>query len=151
MRPYRVYRIENGTVIDHITNGQALKVLHILDLGTDSEIAVGMNFESKKLGKKDIVKVENAFVADEVADKIALIAPRATVNNIRDGELVSKHAIRVPDCLSGALRCINPNCITNKECIVTRFVRVPDRPRLAYRCAYCERIMDEPDFADNLV
>jgi aspartate carbamoyltransferase regulatory subunit len=149
-RPLRVYQLDNGTVIDHIANGQALRVIRLLGLGRDSVVAVGMNFDSEKLGRKDLVKVENLYLTDAQANKVALVAPEATVNIIRRGKLVKKHAIAIPEELVGLLRCSNPRCITNHEAAATRFRRVPERARPAYRCAYCERVMEEPELAENL-
>ncbi len=94
----KVPRIKDGSVIDHITAGNAVKVLHILGIPKESSstVSVAMNVRSK-LGKKDIVKVENRELDPQEVDKIALIAPKATINIIRDYEVASKHKVKLPD------------------------------------------------------
>ncbi|RLF31243.1 MAG: aspartate carbamoyltransferase regulatory subunit [Thermoplasmata archaeon] len=145
MKELRVQPIKNGTVIDHIPAGMALKVLHILGIphkGAESIVSVAMNVRSKIMGKKDIVKVEDRELEPKEVDKIALIAPRATINIIRDYEVVEKHRVKLPKEVIGILKCPNPTCISNSnEPIESRFIVINDNPpRL--RCYYCER---EPD------
>ncbi|MDM7913205.1 MAG: aspartate carbamoyltransferase regulatory subunit, partial [Methanotrichaceae archaeon] len=107
----RVKPIKNGTVIDHIAGGQALNVLKILGISgtTDATVSVVMNVESKKLGKKDIVKVEDRELKEEEVNKIALIAPAATINIIRDYSVVEKRTVDLPDEIVGVVRCQNPS------------------------------------------
>jgi len=143
--------IKEGTVIDHITAGNAVKVLHILGIPEktlDSVVSVAMNVKSK-IGKKDIVKVENRELKPEEVNKIALIAPKATINIIRDYEVVKKFRVHLPDEIVGIVRCPNPNCISNaREPIQSRF-RVISRDPIRIKCCYCER---EPEnIADNII
>jgi len=143
--------IKEGTVIDHITAGNAVKVLHILGIPEktlDSVVSVVMNVKSK-IGKKDIVKVENRELKPEEVNKIALIAPKATINIIRDYEVVKKFKVHLPDEIVGIVRCPNPNCISNaREPIQSRF-RVISRDPIRIKCRYCER---EPEnIADNII
>jgi len=143
--------IKEGTVIDHITAGNAVKVLHILGIPEktlDSVVSVAMNVKSK-IGKKDIVKVENRELKPEEVNKIALIAPKATINIIRDYEVVKKFKVHLPDEIVGIVRCPNPNCISNaREPIQSRF-RVISRDPIRIKCCYCER---EPEnIADNII
>jgi len=143
--------IKEGTVIDHITAGNAVKVLHILGIPEktlDSVVSVVMNVKSK-IGKKDIVKVENRELKPEEVNKIALIAPKATINIIRDYEVVKKFKVHLPDEIVGIVRCPNPNCISNaREPIQSRF-RVISRDPIRIKCCYCER---EPEnIADNII
>jgi aspartate carbamoyltransferase regulatory subunit len=135
--------IKNGTVIDHITPGNAVNVLHILGIPktSSSVVSVAMNVKSK-IGKKDIVKVENRELLSSEVDKIALIAPKATINIIRDYEVVKKHRVKLPKEIIGIVKCSNPTCISNsKEPVNSRFIVMnQDPPQI--KCYYCER---EPD------
>jgi len=139
----KIPRIKDGTVIDHIPPGNAIKVLHILGIphSSSSVVSVAMNVRSK-MGKKDIVKVENRELDRHEVDKIALIAPKATINIIRDYEVAKKHRVELPDEIIGIVKCSNPTCISNsKEPVKSRFKVInKDPPRI--RCYYCER---EPD------
>lgn len=142
-----VNAIKNGTVIDHIPAKSMFKVLQILGLdGVDDMIAFGTNFESKKLGKKGIIKVSNVFFLDEEINKIALVAPDAKLNTIKDYEVVEKRVVEVPDDIIGIARCVNPKCITNNETITTKF-NVVSKKDVSLKCHYCGKITDQ----DNLV
>ena len=152
-RELRVSKIKDGTVIDHIDAGRALHVLRILGL-TGSEglvIAVVMNVPSRKLGRKDIVKVEGLELREEQVNKIALIAPSATINIIRDYEVVEKVKVRVPPIVEGLLRCANPNCISNqpREPITPRFYVRSLRP-LKMVCGYCGTELNQDDVIRQL-
>jgi len=146
----KIPRIKNGTVIDHITAGNSVKVLHILGIPTSSSsvISVAINVKSK-LGKKDIVKVENRELDPQEVDKIALIAPKATINIIRDYEVAKKHKVELPDEIIGIVSCSNPTCVSNaKEPVKSRFnVIKKDPPRI--KCYYCER--EPEDIADRII
>ena len=140
-RELRVKPINNGTVIDHISGGQALNVLKILDISgtTDATLSVVMNVDSRKLGKKDIVKVEDRELLEEEVNRIALIAPAASINIIRDYEVIEKRPVDLPDEIVGVVRCQNPNCISNtKEPIKSRMLVKGKNPVLL-RCLYCEQ------------
>ncbi len=140
MKELKITPIKNGTVIDHITAGYALKVLHILKIpeSTTSVVSVAMNVVGKT-GKKDIVKVENRELDPKELDKIALIAPRATINIIRDYDVVKKHKVQIPDQIIDLIHCSNPTCVSNaREPVQSRFhVICKDPPRI--KCYYCER------------
>ena len=142
----KVVPIKNGTVIDHIAAGQALNVLKILEINarTDAVVSVVMNVRSKKMGRKDIVKVEDRELKPEEVDKIALIAPNATINIIRDSEVIEKHKVYLPESIEGIIRCANPNCISNaeREPVISKFITVSENPPL-FRCFYCERMIDD--------
>lgn len=140
-RELRVKPINNGTVIDHISGGQALNVLKILGISgtTDATLSVVMNVDSRKLGKKDIVKVEDRELLEEEVNRIALIAPAASINIIRDYEVIEKRPVDLPDEIVGVVRCQNPNCISNtKEPIKSRMLVKGKNPVLL-RCLYCEQ------------
>ncbi|MCD6146996.1 MAG: aspartate carbamoyltransferase regulatory subunit [Thermoplasmata archaeon] len=145
MKELKIQPIKNGTVIDHITPGNALKVLKILKIPenvSDSIVSAVMNVESKR-GRKDIVKIENRELKASEVDKIALIAPNATINIIRDYEVAEKHHVVVPDEIVGIVKCANPNCISNsKEPIQPRFI-VKSREPLRIKCFYCERELED--------
>jgi aspartate carbamoyltransferase regulatory subunit len=143
MKPMKIPRIKNGTVIDHITAGNAIKVLHILNIPQQqgSIVSVAINVKSH-MGKKDIVKIENREIAHQEVDKIALIAPKATINIIRDYDVKEKHKVKLPNELIGIATCSNPTCISNGgEPVQSRFI-VVDKEKPRIRCYYCER---EPD------
>jgi len=146
----KVPRIKDGTVIDHITAGNAVKVLHILGIprSTSSIVSVAMNVKSK-FGKKDIVKVENRELDPNEVNKIALIAPKATINFIRDYEVAKKHKVKLPNEIIGIVSCSNPTCVSNaKEPVRSRFkVISKDPPRI--KCYYCER--EPEDIADRII
>ena len=141
----KIPRIKDGTVIDHITAGNAVKVLRILGIpeGSSSVVSVAMNVKSR-LGKKDIVKVENRELDPYEVDKIALIAPKATINIIRDYEVAEKHKVELPDELIGIARCSNPTCVSNAkgEPVKSRF-KVISRDPLRIKCYYCEREIED--------
>lgn len=135
-----VRRIKDGTVIDHIPAGQALNVLKILEItGRENQtVAIVMHVESKKLGKKDIVKIENKELKPEEVNKIALIAPDATINTVKDYRVVSKVKVVLPEKIKDLIRCTNPNCITNKprEPVLPSFTTLSRFPPLL-SCDYC--------------
>ena len=142
-----VKKIKNGSVIDHISNGHALDVLRILGIdGREGHtVSVAMNVLSKKQTKKDIVKVENRELVPGEVDKIALIAPGATINIIRDYEVVKKTRVKLPETIKGIIRCANPSCISNAgEPVEPRF-NVKRADPLRMRCYYCARIMEKLD------
>ncbi|HYA33429.1 MAG TPA: aspartate carbamoyltransferase regulatory subunit [Candidatus Bathyarchaeia archaeon] len=148
----RVRSIRNGSVIDHITAGNALNVLRILGISgiTAAIVSVAMNVPSKKLafGRKDIVKIEDRELVPAEVDKIALIAPEATINIIRDFEVTQKKSVILPDLITNVVRCPNLNCISNSpEPIYSKF-KVLDS--FALRCDYCETIIDN-DIATYLI
>ena len=150
MKELKVTPIKDGTVIDHITPGRALKVLRILKIpeSTSSVVSVAMNV-SGKMGKKDIVKVENRELDPKELDKIALIAPKATINIIRDYEVIKKHKVVLPDEVIGIAKCSNPTCISNaREPVESRFhVISKDPPRI--KCYYCER--EPEDITEGII
>lgn len=151
MKDFRVTPIRNGTVIDHIDCGQALKVLRIIGVTGDvsSTVSVLMRVPSKRDGWKDVVKVEDRELDPREVDKISLIAPKATINIIRDFNVSEKYKVTMPDVVKGIVKCGNPNCITNKnEPVEPQFI-VESKGPVVLRCFYCDRIQE--DFADRLV
>jgi aspartate carbamoyltransferase regulatory subunit len=138
-----VNAIKNGTVIDHIPAKNLFKVISILNLDQiDSQITFGTNLESKKLGSKAIIKIADKYFLDEEINKIALVAPQAKLNIIRDYEVVEKRVVEVPDSFVGIVKCVNPKCITNFESITPKFT-VVSKSEVALKCKYCEKITQQ--------
>jgi aspartate carbamoyltransferase regulatory subunit len=134
-----VSAIENGTVIDHIPHGTTFHVIRILGLEkSKNQIFVGTNLDSKKYGKKGIIKVNNTFFRKEEINKIALIAPNASLIEIKDYKVVNKYNVEIPDSVERFVKCFNPNCVTNKQNVPTRF-EVIDKNDLKLHCHYCEK------------
>ena len=140
-----VTAIENGTVIDHIDSESTFQVASILQVESEDDVVlVGMNLPSGKLGTKGIIKVANRQLTAEEVNKIALVARHATLNIIKDYEVVSKSAIELPDRIQGTVRCFNPTCVTNKQPVETRFEVTEGEPPVL-RCLYCEKSMTAED------
>jgi len=139
-RHLNVTAIENGTVIDHIPANNVFKVLHILNLENNAnQVLIGDNLDSRKYGKKGIVKVSNIFFEESEINKIALVAPTATFIVIKNFEVVTKKQVEIPDQIVNIVKCVNPNCITNHENIPTRFT-VINKDLMQLDCHYCEKI-----------
>ena len=129
--------IQNGVVIDHITAGGGAKLYDLLGLdGPDCSIALIRNVASKKMGRKDIIKIDASIPVN--LDVIGYVDPDATVNVIRDGKLVEKKSIPMPEQLVNVIKCKNPRCITSCEQELDHIVRLTDRDQKVYRCIYCE-------------
>jgi len=152
MKEFKVTPIRNGTVIDHIDCGMALKVLRIIgmtDGKVQSPVSVLMHVPSQKDGWKDVVKVEDRELDPKEVDKIALISPKATINIIRDFNVAEKYNVKMPERVVGKARCSNPNCITNmNEPVEPEFVVESKNPPVL-RCIYCDRQVD--DIAEHLL
>ena len=139
----QVSAIENGTVIDHIPAKSVFQVVRILGLEDCREqILFGTNLESKKYGRKGIVKVANRFFESEEINKIALAAPTATLIVIRNYQVTEKKRVQIPDQIVKFVKCVNPNCITNHENMITRF-NVVDKENIKLQCHYCEKTTDK--------
>ena len=138
-----VSAIKDGTVIDHIPAKLLFKVISILGLDhIQNQITFGTNLESKKLGSKAIIKLSGIFFRKEDIDRIALIAPQANINVIKDYEVIEKKTVDVPENVEGIVKCVNPVCITNNEEVMTRFIVINKSP-VALKCHYCEKITDQ--------
>ncbi|MDI6644255.1 MAG: aspartate carbamoyltransferase regulatory subunit [Methanobacteriaceae archaeon] len=143
-RELKVKPIKNGTVIDHISANRALNVLKILGLPNDkSKVTIAMNVLSSQMKNKDIVKIENRELDPQEVDKIALIAPNATINIIRDYDIVEKGKVQLMDEINDILKCPNPNCITNTSEPVNSKFYVINKKAIILRCYFCDRIIDE--------
>ena len=140
-----VAALENGTVIDHIPSNQLFKVVSLLGLEhLNKSITIGNNLISKKIGNKGIIKIADTFFKEEEINKIALIAPNAKINIIRDYQVTEKRVVTLPDELTGIIRCNNPKCITNNEPMNTVF-RVINKETVEVKCKYCERAISQKD------
>ena len=138
-----VSAIQNGTVIDHIPAKNLFKVIHILGLDRiDNQITFGTNLDSKKLNHKAIIKISDVFFEDEDINRIALVAPNAKLNIIRNYEVVEKKVVKVPDGIIGIAKCMNPKCITNFETVTTKF-KVIAKKNVALKCHFCEKITNQ--------
>ncbi len=129
--------IQNGVVIDHITAGSGMRLYDLLGLDrTDLSVAIIRNVASRKMGKKDIIKIDADI--DVNLDVIGYVDPGATVNIIKDGLLYEKKTIEMPELLTDVIRCKNPRCITGTEQELRHVFRLTDRAKKEYRCVYCE-------------
>ncbi|HIU25278.1 MAG TPA: aspartate carbamoyltransferase regulatory subunit [Candidatus Copromorpha excrementigallinarum] len=130
-------KIENGIVLDHIKAGEGMKLYKILGLDSlDCQVALIKNAESKKLGKKDIIKVDRMI--DVNLDAIGYVDPGITVNIIKEGRLAKRTHIEPPDEITDIIKCKNPRCITTTEQEIPHVFRLTDRENRVYRCVYCE-------------
>lgn len=135
----QVAALKNGTVIDHIPSEKLFTVVSLLRLSRMSNnITIGFNLESKKLGKKGIIKIADKFFCDEEINRIAVVAPNAKLNIIRDYIVVEKKHVELSDRLRGIVKCANPMCITNNEPMKTIF-DVIDKENCIIKCHYCEK------------
>ena len=135
-------KIEKGLVIDHIPAGQGLVVARALGLDMreqEGHVTLGLNFESRKLGRKDLIKVENREITPQELNKIAILAPGSTVKRINRFNVAERIEIKTPDFVEGLLVCLNPRCVSNSQReMATKFVRLKEKP-LTMKCYYCER------------
>jgi aspartate carbamoyltransferase regulatory subunit len=139
----KVSAIAEGTVIDHIPCENTFRIVRVLELeGTNDLITLGVNFQSKKMGRKGVIKIGGRFLRKDEIDKIALLAPEAVLNIIKDYQVTEKIRPEIPDVITGIVKCSNPNCVTNHGEAATRFSVISRKP-LGLRCAYCERITGE--------
>lgn len=132
-----VAALASGTVIDHIPSDALFKVVQILGLDrTDKPVTIGCNLASKQLGSKGIVKIAETFFDDATLNRIALIAPQAVINIIKEYNVVEKRRVELPDSIVGIVKCHNPKCVTNNEPMDTRFDVIARDP-VVIRCHYC--------------
>lgn len=140
-----VAALRNGTVIDHIPHQVLFKVADLLGIQSlDTHVTIGNNLDSRRMGKKGIIKVADVFFPEDTLNRIAIIAPGAKINIIRDFEVVEKHPVTLAEEIVGIIRCGNPKCITNNEPMRTRFT-VTDREDVTLRCHYCGKSVKSTD------
>lgn len=134
--------IQNGIVIDHITAGYGMKLYELLHLdNVDASVAIIKNATSKKIGKKDIIKIDADISID--LDVIGYVDPQATVNIIKNGVKVNKYSIEMPRQLTDVIKCKNPRCITQTEQELKHIFHLTDEKKGIYRCIYCETQADK--------
>lgn len=141
----KVEKIKDGTVIDHIPATRALNCLKFIGLEEGKSTILALNVTSARQGRKDILKLENVFPDKEIIDKIALIAPSATINTIKDFQVVEKRKVEYPKRIVGGIICINPNCSTRNEPNIKSKYMVESIEPLKLRCEYCDRFLIERD------
>lgn len=147
MRELKVTPIRNGTVIDHLPAGSALGICQVLGIprpGSASTVSVVMNVPSDALGQKDIIKVEDRDLHEDDVAKLAILAPEATLNTIRDYQVAEKKTPEAPEAVEGLMDCPNPACITNdSEPVNTEFEVHRNGEGYELTCAFCvERVRD---------
>ena len=135
----------NGTVIDHIPADKLFAVVNLLEIpAMGNNVTIGYNLESKKLGKKGLIKISDRFFTDDEINKISVIAPNVVLNTIRDYNVVEKREVRMPDEIHNLIKCNNLNCITNNEPMATHFY-VANRDTHTLKCRYCEKEVNLDD------
>jgi aspartate carbamoyltransferase regulatory subunit len=138
-----VSAIENGTVIDHINSGQAIRIIHLLGLlEKKCKVTIGLNLPSKRMKLKDLIKIENHILTNEEANEITIFAPEATINIIHDFEVVDKIITSLPPSICDAFICPNPVCITHNEPVDSFFIIHVQGKQVKLVCKYCEKIFD---------
>ena len=129
----------NGTVIDHIPADKLFAVVNLLEIpAMGNTVTIGYNLESKKLGKKGLIKISDRFFTDDEINKISVVAPNVVLNTIRDYNVVEKREVKMPDEIHNLIKCNNLNCITNNEPMATHFY-VANRDTHTLKCRYCEK------------
>lgn len=134
-----VKQIQNGIVIDHIKSGNGLKIFNKLELfKTESPVVLLINVESKQLGKKDIIKIENTFDID--LNLLGLIDENISINFIKDGKVIDKKKVVMPEKVTGLIKCKNPRCITNSDDYMKPTFTLVSKEKLEYKCNFCDEI-----------
>jgi aspartate carbamoyltransferase regulatory subunit len=141
----KVSAIENGTVIDHIPADKVFQVVKILKLNqVNNPVFLGTNLGSKKFAKKGIIKVTDKFFENDEINKIAIVAPKATLIVIKDFEVVYKKTVELPQSIKQFVKCVNPNCITNHENFESKFeVNLTEEGLVKLHCNYCEKFTEK--------
>jgi len=148
----RVSKIKNGTVIDHIRGGYALDVIKILGItGKEKKVmTIAINVPSKRFGVKDIVKIEGKALDSQEVNRIALVAPHASINIIHDYVVLEKLEVKLPQIMEGTVKCVNPCCISNSdEPVVSKFYLKTEEP-LLLKCHYCGVTLEQSDVLRQL-
>jgi aspartate carbamoyltransferase regulatory subunit len=137
----QVEAIKNGTVIDHIPALIGIKVLKLFDMhNSNQRVTIGLNLPSSALGAKDLLKIENVFINESQANKLALYAPHATVNQIENYEVVKKLALTLPEHVNNVFACPNTNCISHNEPVESSFKVIEKKSDIRLKCKYCEKV-----------
>lgn len=137
----QVEAIKNGTVIDHIPAKIGIKVLKLFEMQQSTQkVTIGLNLPSSALGAKDLLKIENVFINEDQANKLALYAPHATVNQIEDYQVVKKLALELPKRINNVFECPNSNCISHNEPVESSFAVFEKNNEIRLKCKYCEKV-----------
>lgn len=138
-----VTAIKNGTVIDHIAQGQATRLMHLLSLKKDkNQITIGLQLPSKRIGAKDLIKIENRVLSEDEANEIVVFAPDATINVIENYVVVKKIKTHLPEAMKDIFICPNPVCITQQETVESHFYIQQFGRSIQLLCHYCDRTYD---------
>ena len=140
MKERRIPAIKDGTVIDHIPSRDTFRIIRILNPQEFKyPINLALNLDSKKMGSKGVIKIDSRFLTQSEVNKIAILAPNATVSIIKNYKVIEKIQVKLPEELVRVLNCTNPVCITSKEIVVSKFKVLREEP-LEVKCRYCERV-----------
>jgi aspartate carbamoyltransferase regulatory subunit len=148
----RVSKIKDGTVIDHIRGGYALDVVKILGInGKEKRVmTIAINVPSRRFRVKDIVKIEGKALSVQEVNRIALVAPHASINIIHDYTVIEKLEVKLPNTVEGILKCVNPCCISNSnEPVTSKFYAKQEEP-LVLKCHYCGFILEQNNVLKQL-
>ena len=142
----KVSALKQGTVVDHLKRGTALRAVQVLNLNKEpGTVTIGINLDSRTYGAKDLIKIENRELTKEEVNQIALLSPDATFSIIRDFKVVEKRFPELPEVIVGLVNCTNPQCVTNHyDDVTSKFIVLQNKP-VKVRCHYCERIFSEED------
>ncbi|MEK7623611.1 MAG: aspartate carbamoyltransferase regulatory subunit [Patescibacteria group bacterium] len=145
-----VSAIKDGTVIDHVASGRALQIIRVLNLSANNQtVTVGLNLPSRAMGHKDLIKVEGLELSADEANRVAILAPEATMNIIKNYEVVKKFPVTIPEIIERLIACPNPACITNNEPMPTKFFVLNQKKKLQLSCAYCEKKFEQSEIKIN--
>ena len=140
-----VAALQNGIVIDHIPCSSLFKVVNILGIEKmENGVFIGNNLTSRSMGRKGLIKIADIDLPKEILNRIAVVAPNAVINIIKDYEVVEKHKVALPEDLVDIIKCNNPKCISNNEPMATHF-HVIDKEANHFKCRYCERIVSREE------
>jgi aspartate carbamoyltransferase regulatory subunit len=140
MKERRIPAIKDGTVIDHIPSRDTFRIIRILNPQEFKHpINLALNLDSKKISSKGVIKIDSRFLTQSEVNKIAILAPNATVSIIKNYKAIEKIQVKLPEELVGVLDCTNPVCITSKEIVISKFKVLRKEP-LEVKCHYCERV-----------
>ncbi len=130
--------LKDGIVLDHIQAGMSMTIYEYLKLDRlETEVAIIKNVASKKMGKKDIIKIEGSL--DDVdLDVLGYLDEHITINIVKDNHIVEKKTLTLPKKITNVIHCKNPRCITSVEHQLPHIFLLADEEKRVYRCAYCE-------------
>lgn len=146
-----VSAIQNGTVIDHITSDQTLRIMHMLRLlDKKLKVTVGFNLPSKRMKYKDLIKIEDHVLMPDEANQITIFAPEATINIIKNFNVVQKIITTLPSHIKSVFICPNTNCVSNKEHVDSFFAVEEHGKQVKLVCRYCEKEFDRNQVKVNV-